>query len=198
MEFCTGNNPGIWEKFVAGDKEAFAFFYNMHLSSLYRYGTKLCCDDDQVKDAIQEVFLDVYLKRKSIRSDEGNLRWYLMAALKHNLIKKMKKARSRAGSEQEVLAFEPEYSIEKRIIEKEEEAERNQRIAEVLQSLPSGQKEALYLRFNESMDYREIAGILNITVESVRKQVYRALCTIREKWGVAGSTLLLIHLLSGG
>ncbi len=198
MESCMGNNPVIWDKFVAGDKEAFAFYYNRHLSSLYRYGTKLCCDDDQVKDAIQEVFLDLYLKRKSISTDEENLRWYLIVALKHNLIKKIKKARFQSGSEQEALAFEPEYSIEKRMIENEEEAERNQRIAEVLQSLPSGQKEALYLRFNESMGYREIAGILNITVESVRKQVYRALCTIREKWGIAGSTLLLFYLLSGG
>jgi len=38
----------------------------------------------------------------------------------------------------------------------------------------------LYLRFNESLEYPEIAAILEITVESVRKQVHRALKTVRE------------------
>jgi RNA polymerase sigma factor (sigma-70 family) len=46
--------------------------------------------------------------------------------------------------------------------------------------LPAKQKEAVYLRFNESLEYNEIAAILEITVESVRKQVHRALKTVRE------------------
>ena len=55
-----GNSVSLlWKSFLAGDKEAFAHFYNLHVNALYRYGTKLCTDDDLVKDAIQEVFLDL-------------------------------------------------------------------------------------------------------------------------------------------
>jgi RNA polymerase sigma factor (sigma-70 family) len=50
----------------------------------------------------------------------------------------------------------------------------------MLNQLSVKQKEALYLRFNESMEYPEIAKVMNISVESVRKQVYRAIKTIRE------------------
>lgn len=75
--------------------------------------------------------------------------------------------------------FEPEYSIEKAIIHAEQEAETNRKVLRSLNNLPSKQKEALYLRFNEALAYSEIATLLEISIESVRKQVYRALKSIR-------------------
>ena len=181
----------IWEKFLEGDKKAFAHLYNLHVEALYRYGTKLCPDDNLVKDAMQEVFLDLYIKREKNKTNPGNLRWYLILALKRNLIKKLKRNRRLVDEEECELNFEPEYSIEKVIIENEEEAELNHRVNDVLKNLPAKQKEALYLRYNESMEYPEIAQLLNISVESVRKQVYRALTSIREKFGRQGLVLFL-------
>lgn len=185
-------NKIIWESFLEGDKEAFAHLYNLHVEALYRYGTKLCTDDNLVKDAIQEVFLDLYLNRQKNKTNPENLRWYLILALKRNLIKKLKRNRKLANEEECELHFEPEYSIEKTIIENEEEAELNRKVNEVLKNLPDKQKEALYLRYNESMEYPEIAALLNISVESVRKQVYRALSSIREKFGKQGLVLFMV------
>jgi RNA polymerase sigma factor (sigma-70 family) len=183
----------VWKSFLAGNKEAFAHLYNLHVEALYRYGTKLCNDDSLVKDGIQEVFLDLYLKRAKNKTNPENLRYYLILALKRNLIKKLKRNRKLVEEEACELNFEPEYSIEKAIIENEEEAELNMKVKEVLKNLPAKQKEALYLRYNESMEYADIAGVLNISVESVRKQVYRALSSIREKFGKQGLVLFLVN-----
>lgn len=174
----------IWKSFLAGDKEAFAGIYNMNLDILYRYGTKLCADEDMVKDAIQEVFLDLYLKRGKNKSNPEYLKYYLILALKRILMKKVKQNRKIVDDNRvDTLCFEPDYSIEQSIIDHEEAAEITRRVGAALTKLPSKQKEALYLRFNESMDYAEIAQILEISVESVRKQVYRALKTVREMFG---------------
>lgn len=183
----------VWKSFLAGNKEAFAHLYNLHVEALYRYGTKLCTDDSLVKDAIQEVFLDLYLKRAKNKTNPENLRYYLILALKRNLIKKLKSNRRLVEEEVCELNFEPEYSIEKAIIEHEEEAELNLKVKEVLKNLPAKQKEALYLRYNESMEYPEIAQLLNISVESVRKQVYRALSAIRKQFGKQGLVLFLVN-----
>ena len=170
-----------WQNFIEGNNEAFAYFYNLHVEVLFRYGTKFCSDDNIVKDAIQEIFIDLYLKRNSNKTNPENLRFYLILALKRNLIKKLRQNRRLVDIEISDIEFEPEYSIEKLIIDDESEAELNLRLQEILKDLPAKQKEALYLRFNESMDYPEIAQILNISVESVRKQVYRALKALRNK-----------------
>lgn len=173
----------IWKNFQAGDKEAFAFLYNLYVDVMFSYGTKISNSSDMVKDSIQEVFLDLYLKKEKNKTNPNNLKFYLLLALKRNLIKKLKKNRRlMVTNEPNDNLFEPEYSIEKDIIEREENFERNKRVADALKLLPSRQKEALFLRFNESLEYQEISKLLNISVESVRKQVYRALKTVREKF----------------
>jgi len=65
-------------------------------------------------------------------------------------------------------------------MEQEKDEEINRKVSDAIRQLPPKQKEAIYLRYNESLEYEEIATILEITVESVRKQVHRALKTVRE------------------
>lgn len=170
----------VWTRFKSGDQEAFAVLYNHHIDPLYHYGTNMCKDTDAVKDSLQELFLELYLKREKIKVSPENLNYYLLLALKRNLIKKMKAGRKLNQRLLESVDFEPEYSIELQIMEQESEAEINRKVASTLKQLPSKQKEAIYLRFNESLEYSEIAMLLDINIESVRKQVYRGIMTIRE------------------
>lgn len=186
----------IWGKFQSGNKEAFAFLYNNYINSLYRYGTKICSDEGLVKDAIQEVFIDLYTKRKGNNSNPKNLKFYLILALKRNLIRKIKKNRKLPSvfSSKELL-FEPEYCIEKKIIDDERNSQIHDVLVNSIKKLPKKQKEAVYLRFNESLEYEEIAEVLNISAESVRKQVYRAIKTLRNL--VKKQTLVLWLMFSG-
>lgn len=184
-----------WLQFKEGDKEAFAIFYNLHIDRLYSYGQSFCNDDDTIKDAIQEVFLDLYMKRASNESTPENLKFYLLLALKRNLIKKLKtKRRFEEGEISEGKFSDLEFSPEYQMIEMEQDEETRQKVAEALNQLPDRQKEVIYLRFNECMDYPAIANMLGITIESVRKQVYRALKTVRELLDNKSFTILF-HFL---
>lgn len=173
------NSETIWQRFKTGDQEAFAILYNRYIDNLYNYGIKLCKDSNTVKDTLQELFIELYLNREKIAILPENLKYYLLLALKRSLIKKMQTDR-KFSHEFSVNEFEPEYSIEFKMIEAEQSNEISQKVRKALGQLPTKQKEAIYLRFNESLEYADIAGLLDITVESVRKQVYRALKTIRE------------------
>ncbi|WP_319590052.1 sigma-70 family RNA polymerase sigma factor [uncultured Draconibacterium sp.] len=168
-----------WNAFLTGNKESFAYFYNLHIDALFQYGNKIMADEDSVKDAIQEVFLDLYLKRNTNSADPYRLKFYLLLALKRNLIKRLKKERRFTETTDEI-DFVPEYSIETRIIDKEQEEEVNRRVSKLLSQLPAKQKEAIYLRYNQSLEYTEVAQVLNISVESARKQIYRALKSVKE------------------
>ncbi len=123
----------------------------VYINELYHYGTKLCVDESLVKDAIQEVYIDLYLKRERNHCHPANLKFYLILALKRNLIKKLKQNRriQNEDSENELL-FEPVYSIEKIMIEQEEDEEKIRSLVKALHQITPKQKEAVYLRFNES------------------------------------------------
>jgi len=185
----------IWTRFKSGDQEAFAVLYNQHINTLYSYGTKLCKDKDVVKDALQDLFLELFLHRDKIRISPENLKFYLLLALKRNLIKKLKAGRKVTHEFNESVDFEPQYSIEFQIIEQEKDEEINRKVSDAIRQLPAKQKEAVYLRYNESLEYGEIAVILDITVESVRKQVHRALKTVREIISNQTVTVLFTFLL---
>lgn len=178
----------VWNRYRRGDQEAFAIFYNLHIDHLYHYGTKLCKDSDTLKDSLQELFLEFFLSRERISTMPENLKYYLMLALKRNLVRKLKAGKLVTHDAEKSLEFEPEYNIEFKIIEQENEKEIHNILMNALKKLPSKQKEAIYLRFNESLEYTEIANILEISVESVRKQIYRAIKTIRKIIGTNPNT----------
>ena len=188
----------IWTRFKSGDQEAFAVLYNQHINTLYNYGIKLCKDKDVVKDALQDLFLELFLNRDKIRISPENLKFYLLLALKRNLIKKLKAGRKVTHEFNESVDFEPQYSIEFQIIEQEKEKEINRKVSDAIRQLPAKQKEAVYLRYNESLEYGEIAAIMDITVESVRKQVHRALKTVREILSNQSVTVLFSFTLKKG
>ena len=188
----------IWTRFKSGDQEAFAVLYNQHVNTLYNYGIKLCKDKDIVKDALQDLFLELFLHRDKIRISPENLKFYLLLALKRNLIKKLKAGRKVTHEFNESVDFEPQYSIEFQIIEQEKDEEINRKVSDAIRQLPAKQKEAVYLRYNESLEYGEIAAIMDITVESVRKQVHRALKTVREILSNQSVTVLFSFTLKKG
>jgi len=187
----------IWGKFLEGDKEAFAEIYNAFIDDLFRYGTKLCSDEEWVKDAIQEVFLDLYLNRKNRKILPENLKFYLILALKRNLIRKIQKNRKNENRDiSENDLFEAQYSFEEQLISEESAAERNGKVKQAIEQLPRKQKEAVYLRYNQGLEYEQLASILDISVESARKQIYRAMKTVRDC--LNGKGLLLFLLLKRG
>ena len=183
----------IWSQFKEGDKEAFAILYNLHIDRLSHYGHKLCNDRSTIKDAIQEVFLDLYLRREKTKTNLENLKYYLLLSLKRNLIKKLEiRRRFDGGKLKNENTKYYEFSAEYLIIENEQNEESRKKVVNALNQLPEKQKEAIYLRFNEALDYPEIAIILGISIESVRKQVCRAIKNVRELLD-SKSKVILFH-----
>ena len=182
-----------WSRFTEDDKEAFAEIYNTFVDDLFRYGTKICPDEEMVKDAIQEVFMDLYLNRRNKKKFATNLKFYLILAIKRNLIRKLQKTRKTENRfVAEADLFDAQYSFEEQLIAEESDREVNKKIQEAMAQLPPRQKEAIYLRYNQSLEYDQIAAMLNISVESVRKQVYRAVKSVRDCFG--GNGLILFSL----
>jgi DNA-directed RNA polymerase specialized sigma24 family protein len=72
-----------------------------------------------------------------------------------------------------------DYSFEDQWISNEISEETRAKLQQAIQNLTPGQKEIIYLKFEEGLGYHEIAGMLGITQESARKQLYRALLSLR-------------------
>lgn len=168
----------IWKDFKAGHHSAFTLIYNQHIDLLYAYGTKICRDDNLVKDCIQEVFIKLFERRDQIRN-LGSIKFYLFRSLKNALIDSLSLHQKMRGVS-ENIEFGIEYSAEKYWIDNEIGDSQKKRIQNALNKLTGKQKEIIYLRYNQGLSFAQIADILGVNAGSAKKQTYRTLGKLRE------------------
>lgn len=155
--------------------------YNRYVNTLYTYGVGLGFSQDICMDAIHDVFCKLALNESRVEKliSEGREKFYLFCCLKNRLIdiSRREGRTDKLDSKTSVSGFE--ISIEESITDEEERKKLKAKVEELMSELTSSQKEAVYLRYMQEMSYEEIAQLLNITPESVRKNIFRAMNKMR-------------------
>lgn len=175
----------LWESFLSGNDKSFSTIYDLHINQLISYGYKLCPDKEIVHDGLQEIFIDLFLKRNKLNVDIKNLKAYLFVSLRNCLIKKIKSKKRLElhdiKDDNFEFNFNVEYSYQDKLIENEISEELKNVLQAATKKLPPKQKEIIYLKFEEEMSYPEISEIMVISIESARKLLYRALLSLRKE-----------------
>src|SRR5690554_2341045 len=181
MSITIPDHQGLFSKFIEGDKEAFSFFYEFYINDLYAYGISLGGEKEVVKDAIQDIFLKVYFEEKKYSSVD-HFKYFLLKSLKNRLYNfyKSKAVSSTTDISEEVLNFSITTTVLDKIIEEEDRVIIKQQVDDLLLKLTSRQKEAMYLRYIQELEYEEIAEILDITPHATRKLISRSMKRLRE------------------
>lgn len=155
--------------------------YNRYVNTLYTYSVGLGFSQDICMDAIHDVFCKLALNESRVEKliSEGREKFYLFCCLKNRLIdiSRREGRTDKLDSKTSVSGFE--ISIEESITDEEERKNLKAKVEELMSELTPSQKEAVYLRYMQEMSYEEIAQLLNITPESVRKNVFRAMNKMR-------------------
>jgi len=85
------------------------------------------------------------------------------------------------GTEPEEYQFEVVWSIEHDLIIEEEANQKKTSLLKALDKLTPRQKEVIYLRFTKELDYCSIAEIMNISIESCRNLISKAIFNIKKR-----------------
>lgn len=88
------------------------------------------------------------------------------------------------------------FSYEDYLIATETEAEDHKVLYDAMKTLSNRQREALSLKFEHDRPYPEIAEIMDISVESVRTIIYRALKELRKCIEERNLSIQLLFFLS--
>jgi RNA polymerase sigma-70 factor (ECF subfamily) len=173
---------GLWLQFRNGDKEAYARLYQRFAIDLVCYGGKICNDPEMVKDAIQDLFVELWQSRENLSPAES-IKFYLLRALRYKLIRAEKKRQQQNPlaviySKNTFNRFE--VSVESAIIDKESRESQVNRLRKAVHSLTKRQQEVIQLRFYHGLSHEQIAQLMNMNYQSVSNLVYSALSSIRK------------------
>lgn len=172
----------IWEKFRnEGDEKALSIIYYDHFDRLYDFGLRHTSDYSLVEDCIQNIFSYFFKKRASLKP-VNNVPFFLLQSFRRELYRQMnlrnKILLSEKNQENQNLFC---YNLVEDHMDREELDHVSKLISESITRLGPRQQEIIFLRFQQELDYEEIAEMLNISVDSCYKSVHRSIKTIKEE-----------------
>ncbi|QEH43857.1 RNA polymerase sigma factor [Chitinophaga sp. XS-30] len=186
----------LWQAFQQGDRRAFAAIYRQYFRNLYEYGLRVAEDKSLVKDSIQDLFIKLWSNRLQL-SSVRNVKSYLLVSLRSTIFNKTKQSRrTKIIGIEDQHSFELNFTVESAYLEKEAVSERSRNLLNALNQLTPKQKEIIYLKYFEELEYNEIAAILNISVKATYKLSARAIVALREIMNTPGFSLLMIISLA--
>jgi RNA polymerase sigma factor (sigma-70 family) len=168
-----------WLKALEGDTHAFRQIHGELFEGLYDYALKLLQDSELADDAVQELFVKIWVKREVI----GTLRKvkpYFFTALRRQILNQLRNLQLRELRIGGLPRPDIDFSPEEIVVRNEEYLSLQTKIAALLNELPKRQKEVIYLHYFEEMDYAQIAEVMGIHYQSVLNLTQKALQKLRQ------------------
>lgn len=192
VEFHNVKDFLIWDKFRQGNVNAFEIIYERNINILANYGNRMCQDEELVKDAVQDVFVDLW-RNKSNLGPTDSIKFYLLKAFRRNLVKKIVRCKKYDSHDSIYQTYQGAFDLahDDSIIAAEIEKTKLSELNKQLNNLAPRQKEALFLRFFTGLNYTEISKTMGINQQSAYNMVFRALKLLRDRISMTISSLLL-------
>lgn len=179
------NKTSLVERIRKGDRIAFNELYRRYYPSLRSYA-ELFLDEEESEDVVQDVFLNVWLRKEGL-DDSLSLQGYLLRSVYNsslNILKKKGRSNDyRSMYEQEIEEIGYKYydpdtnDVIRKLYNQDLRAEINAAI----NSLPARCREIFTLSYLHDMPSKEISLQLGISLSTVDNHIYSALKLLREK-----------------
>lgn len=195
MTVTNYNESILWSSFIEGNQDSFSKLYKSIYNKLYSYGRSLGMTDEQTRDIIQDLFVKLYTKPRLIK-DASTIRSFLFISVKNAFINYINFKKKHVNYEH-VDNFELSYYVENTKLEDEEDIKRiKDKVDEIISCLTPRQKEIIFLRFLQQMEYDEIARIMDMSEQAARNLTYRAMEKARKNNADFTFFLIVMFLLS--
>jgi RNA polymerase sigma-70 factor (ECF subfamily) len=148
---------------MAHNSEDFiARLYKALYEKLFRIAYRMLGDTEQAGDAVQDVFLQAVFHRSKL-AEHPNPEGWLVTTLKNNIYNERRRSMAH-----QIVPLDDAAPVA--------EAEPETPLAMILpQKLPQADRDILIWRFEQDLDYREIADRLGISEGNSRIRVHRAI-----------------------
>ena len=170
---------------AASDGDAFAELYQRHAEVMLRYFMRRTGDAQTAADLTAETFATAFSSRRSFRDVGAPGRAWLFKIASRQLSRFIRteqvggRARRRLGVEPIMLDTDDVRRVEE-LVDLQPTIEA---LRAAVNDLPSGQVEAVWLRFDQQLPFADIGRRLGCSEGAARVRVSRALSTLADDLG---------------
>ena len=190
MNYSAFSDPQLTVLLGAGERDAFTEIYQRYNILLYRYAFRKVNVSEEAKDIVQDIFINLWNNRDRIVFDTS-LSGYLYRSARNRALNLI------ARKVVEVRYLDSLEGLLKVHHERADYLIREKQIAALIDAeialLPPKMREVFLLSRSKNMTYKEIAAALEVSEETVKTQMKRALKVLRTKLGLFAYLFLFIH-----
>jgi RNA polymerase sigma-70 factor (ECF subfamily) len=158
------------------NKIIFDFVFHYYYSGLCAYAERFVNDDSLAEDIVQDLFVTLWLKSKTIQINTS-LKNYLFTAVKNRSLDHLKKEKTKEKGKQYIsYTKKPAENLS---VYWFAESELKELIDKCLESLPPRCREIIVMSRFEGLKNQEIADKLGISKRTVELQISNALKQLR-------------------
>ena len=184
------NQKKLLKHLKKGKTPAYTYLVDLYYEQLCNYAKNLARDDYQSEDIVQNVIVRIWQQRDKLNSNI-NIKNYLYRSVYNEFIDQYRRSNA-------ITALEKKYIEGLDIVLEDEEFNNSERIMamvmKTVENLPPKCRETFLLSKKEGLTYIEIAEYQNVSVNTVEKQIGKAIRIVRETLKDKIKTVLFLLL----
>jgi RNA polymerase sigma-70 factor (ECF subfamily) len=147
-------------------------------NKLFRFALRFLGNEEEAKDVVQEVFIRVWNGRDQMTEVQNWEAWCM------RITRNLSLDRIRSMTRKQTQPIEETFNVQNEALTPHESTEAHesmQRISQFIAELPEKQRQIIHLRDVEGYSYNEICDIMEIDMNQVKVNLFRARNAVREK-----------------
>jgi RNA polymerase sigma-70 factor (ECF subfamily) len=167
----TKSDLELWEKVRLGDIAAFSSLFKRYYVRLYHFAGRFLKDIQAAENIVQDLFVVLWTERENLQI-KSTVKSYLYTSVKNRSFNYLKRQQRLISDEEEPVQMKSLIpNPEENYLQKEWQTA----VYQAIDHLPDRCREIYLMKRYDNLKYHEIADILNISVNTVKTQMKRAL-----------------------
>lgn len=165
---------------VAGDDQALEALYRRYARPCYGLARRILVDEQFAQDVVQEVFLTVWRDAHRFDAARGGFSSWLLSMTHHKAVDAVRREENLRKRRSPESVLDDAVSEAPQVEDEVWSLLRRSRVREALQLLPDVQREALTLAYFGGYTQREIAGLTDAPLGTVKTRMLAGMRRLKE------------------
>jgi len=174
-ELATLSDERLMASVQADDEAAYRLLVERHVQRMHRLAVRILGDAAQAEDAVQDAFLQVWIKRAEWRDEGARFSTWLYRVVFNRCLDVKRRRRETALNPEDDRPDESEDAVA--TIHQGQIAER---LREAMSELPEPQYMALMMYYHEGYNAREVAELMETSTNAVESLLKRGRQNLRQ------------------
>lgn len=158
------------QRIQKGDRSAFKKLYDRYHEELYFLAKRYLKDQHLAEDAVQDIFLKIWSKRKKLKG--SSFRGFLFTTMKNHLIDTIRKQKTSTKVKEDLKIISNNKRRKNSTVEKIIYAEYRKIVQRALENISPEKRKVFEMKNFEGLSNAEVAEKKKVSINTVKTQSY--------------------------